>query len=182
MAQPPPSVINDRIYVLRTRWEHYVSGGAFEHFIEFTVAVNSLAEYFNRMRLPGLVRICEGLENLALTRLGTPASHPIGAQDIKVLQEQLNALLDAVTASRPPVAERRVDDHATETPDSEWIKPRSVWLVVASEMHEMAAALRKQLDFFGFQIHETQWGGMCRWRFCSSHLQPGHRIPKNSLI
>ena len=159
MVQPLPSVINDRIYVLRTRWEHYVSYGTFEHFIEFTVAVNSLAEYFNRMRLPGLVRICEGLENLALTRLGTPASHPIGAQDIKVLQDQLNTLLDAVTASRPPVAERRADDHAAETVDAEWIKPRSVWLVVASEMHEMAEALRKQLDFFGFQIRETQWGG-----------------------
>ena len=159
MAQPLPNVINDRIYVLRTRWEHYVSDGAFEHFIEFTVAVNSLTEYFSRMRLPGLVRICEGLENLALTRLGTPSSHPISAQDITVLQNQLNALLDAVNTSRPSVTERRVEDRTTDTPDSEWIKPRSVWLVVAPEMHEMAEALRKQLDFFGFQTRETHWGG-----------------------
>ena len=65
-----PDPVEDRIYVLRTRWERYVAEGRFEQFIEFAVAVNSLTEYFNRLRLPGLVRLCEGLENAALAKLG----------------------------------------------------------------------------------------------------------------
>ena len=80
MVKLSSTVINDRIYVLRTRWERYVAEGTFELFIEFTVAVNSLAENFSRMRMPGLVRICEGLENTALSRLGSPATHPSTAR------------------------------------------------------------------------------------------------------
>jgi len=156
----PSNVINDRIYVLRTRWERYVSNGSFELFIEFTVAVNSLAEHFNRMRLPGLVRICEGLENSALSRLGTTESHPIAAHSIAELQRQMDTLLGAVASLRLPVAERRVDEKpSAETPEVDWIKPRSVWLVVAPEMREMAKALKQQIRFFGFQMQEMLWGG-----------------------
>ena len=156
----PSNVINDRIYVLRTRWERYVTDGSFELFIEFTVAVNSLAEHFNRMRLPGLVRICEGLENSALSRLGTTESHPIAVHSIAELQRQMDALLGAVASLRLPVAERRVEEKpSAETPDVDWIKPRSVWLVVAPEMREMAKALKQQIRFFGFQMQEMLWGG-----------------------
>ena len=156
----PSNVINDRIYVLRTRWERYVSDGSFELFIEFTVAVNSLAEHFNRMRLPGLVRICEGLENSALSRLGTTESHPIAAHATAELQRQMDTLLGAVASLRLPVAERRVDEKpSAETPDVDWIKPRSVWLVVAPEMRGMAKALKQQIHFFGFQMQEMPWSG-----------------------
>ena len=153
-------MINDRIYVLRTRWENYVANGLFEQFIEFTVAANSLAEHFSRIRLPGLVRLCEGLENAALTRLGSAATHPIPAQDIASIQRQLDALLSAVASSRLTPPERRAEEQMSlDIPDVDWIKPRSVWLVVAPEMKEMAEALQKQLDFFGFQTLEMRWGG-----------------------
>src|SRR5664279_5779198 len=122
MSRLPSNAINDRIYVLRTRWERYVSDGSFELFIEFTVAVNSLAEHFNRMRLPGLVRICEGLENSALSRLGSSESHPIDAQAIAELQRQMDVLLGAVASMRLPVAERRIEERPVETPDVDWIK------------------------------------------------------------
>ena len=138
MTQLPANSIDDRIYVLRTRWEHYVADGQFEQFIEFAVAVNSLAEHFNRMRMPGLVRICEGLENAALARLGDHTSHPIEQQDILALQRQMDTLLGAVATSRPPVAERRAEEAILTAPEIDWIKPRAVWLVVAPEMREMA--------------------------------------------
>ncbi len=154
-----PNVINDRMYVVRSRWEYYVAEGSFELFIEFTVAVNSLTEYFSRMRLPGLVRICEGLENSALAALGTPTTHPIAAQGIAALQRQVDSLIGAVAMSRPPVVERRTDDNTVETADAEWIKPRSVWLVLAPEMQEMAQALTKQLIFFGFRTRQFAWKG-----------------------
>src|SRR3954463_1488452 len=101
MASLPPNSIEDRLYVLRTRWEHYVAQGRFEQFIEFAVAVNSLAEYFNRLRLPGLVRLCEGLENAALAKLGDVSTHPIPQPDSLALQRQLDSLLGSVATSRP---------------------------------------------------------------------------------
>ncbi len=159
MAQPSQNVINDRIYVLRTRWESYLAEGTFEFFIEFAVAVNCLAEHFNRMRLPGLVRICEGLENSALAKLGSPASHPIDAQDTAALQRQLDTLLGAVANSRNTAPERRLEERAPDLGGVDWIKPRLVWLVVAPEMREMAAALRQQIDFYGFQTRELAWSG-----------------------
>lgn len=170
MVKLSSTVINDRIYVLRTRWERYVAEGSFELFIEFTVAVNSLAENFSRMRMPGLVRICEGLENTALSRLGSPATHPVNGQDIAALQRQMDTLLGAVASMRIPVADRRTDNdeqHQTEVTDLDWIKPRSVWLIVAPELQEMATALGQQLSFFGFQTIMMAWG----------EQQPAAKVP-----
>lgn len=157
MASSRSNVIDDRIHVLRSRWENYVRGGSFEQFIEFTVTVNSLAEHFTRMRLPGLVRMCEGLENLALARLGTPESHPIPAHDSAQLQRQVDTLLGAVSTSRLVASDRRNDVPPEDIRNIEWIKPRLVWLVVAPEMAEMANALRQQIDFFGFLTEEFTW-------------------------
>lgn len=96
MSSLPLTSVEDRLYVLRTRWEGYTADGSFEHFIEFAVAINSLAEHFNRLRLPGLVRLCEGLENAALAKLGDQSAHPLPQQDIVSLQRQLDTLLGAV--------------------------------------------------------------------------------------
>lgn len=80
------------------------------------------------MRLPGLVRLCEGLENLALARLGSQASHPLPAQDIALLQRQVSTLLGTVATSRSAPPERRIEEYRDEPRPVEWIKPRLVWL------------------------------------------------------
>jgi diguanylate cyclase (GGDEF)-like protein len=159
MTSLPPNSIEDRLYVLRTRWERYVAEGRFEQFIEFAVAVNSLAEYFNRLRLPGLVRLAEGLENAALAKLGDVSTHPVAQQDILALQRQMDALLGSVATSRPLAAERRADEPTAAAPDIDWIKPRSVWMIAAPEKRDMVKALKRQLQFFGFKIFEIDWGG-----------------------
>ncbi|HJV82879.1 diguanylate cyclase [Noviherbaspirillum sp.] len=153
------NTIEDRLYVLRTRWEHYAAQGRFEQFIEFAVAVNSLAEYFNRLRLPGLVRLCEGLENAVLAKLGDVSTHPISSQDISSLQRQLDTLLGSVATSRSSGTNRRVQEPVTAATDIDWIKPRSVWMIAAQEKRDMADALRRQLQFFGFKVCEIDWGG-----------------------
>jgi diguanylate cyclase (GGDEF)-like protein len=158
MSTFPQNSIEDRLYILRTRWERYVAEGHFEQFIEFAVAVNSLAEYFNRLRLPGLVRLCEGLENTALARLGDLSSHPIAQRDITSLQRQMDVLLGSVATSRPPPPERRSDGVPSISTDIDWIKPRSVWMIAAAEKHEMAQTLNRQLQFFGFRVTEMAWG------------------------
>ena len=160
MNSTPINSIEERIFVLRTRWDRYVADGQFEQFIEFAVAVNSLAEFFNSMRLAGLVRICEGLENAALARLGDQSSHPIPQQDILSLQRQMDTLLGAVSSWHPPAADRRAEEQTTPATDIDWIKPRSVWLVAAPEKKEVADTLARQLSFFGFQILEMTWNGV----------------------
>jgi len=154
-----PDPVENRIYVLRTRWERYVAEGRFEQFIEFAVAVNSLAEYFNRLRLPGLVRLCEGLENAALAKLGDQDTHPVLQQDIQSLQRQVDTLLGAVANSRPSAAGRRTDE-APSSADIDWIKPRAIWMVAAPEKREMADALTRQLKFFGFKIFALDWDAL----------------------
>ena len=159
MSQLLPNSIEDRLYVLRTRWERYVEDGRFEQFIEFAVAVNSLAEYFNRQRLPGLVRLCEGLENAALAKLGDDSTHPIAPQDVKSLQRQIDTLFGSVETSRPASIERRADEPVQNVPDIDWIKPRSVWMLSSPMKRDMADALSRQLQFFGFKIFELDWNG-----------------------
>lgn len=159
MTSPATNSIEDRLYVLRSRWQRYVAEGRFEQFIEFAVAVNSLTEYFNRLRLAGLVRLCEGLENAALARLGDVSTHPIAQQDMLSLQRQIDTLLGSVATSRPAATERRADEHAVPAHDIDWIKPRSVWMVAAPAKRDMADALRRQLQFFGFRVFEIDWGG-----------------------
>jgi diguanylate cyclase (GGDEF)-like protein len=159
MASLPPNSIEDRLYVLRTRWERYVAEGRFEQFIEFAVAVNSLAEYFNRLRLPGLVRLCEGLENAALAKLGDASTHPVGKQDIQALQRQIEVLFASVASSRPSSADRRADLPTTAAPEIDWIKPRAVWMIAATDKRDMADALSRQLQFFGFKVFAVEWDG-----------------------
>jgi diguanylate cyclase (GGDEF)-like protein len=149
--------IEDRLHVLRTRWNSYVAEGQLEQFIEFAVAVNSLAEHFNRLRLPGLVRLCEGLENAALAKLGDVSTHPIAEQDILMLQRQIDALLGAVVTARPPGTDRRVNELAIATPDVDWIKPRSVWMIAPAEKRDLTDGLSEQLQFFGFKIFQLEW-------------------------
>jgi diguanylate cyclase (GGDEF)-like protein len=158
MSQPLPNSIEDRLYVLRTRWERYVADGRFEQFIEFAVAVNSLAEYFTRLRMPGLVRLCEGLEVVALDSLGDESTHPISKQQVLALQRQMDTLSGSVQTSRPANTERRADEPIQTVPDIDWIKPRSVWMIATPDKREMADALSRQLQFFGFKIFELGWG------------------------
>ena len=65
--------------------------------------------------------------------------------------------LGAVASSRLAAPERRDEARSRDAAALDWIKPRSVWLVVAPEMQEMAAALRQQIDFFGVQTREIAW-------------------------
>lgn len=154
----PHNSLEDRLHVLRTRWESYVAQGGFEQFVEFAVTVNSLTEHFNRLRLPGLVRLCAGLENASLARLGEQTTHPLMQQDILALQRQVDTLLSAVATSRAPVVERRDEDPATAGVDVDWIKPRSVWIVAAPDKNESADDLGRQFHFFGFRVFKMLWG------------------------
>ncbi|WP_019143405.1 GGDEF domain-containing response regulator [Noviherbaspirillum massiliense] len=156
----PAHSIEDRLHILRTRWDRYLAEGSFDQFIEFAVAVNSLAEHLNRLRLPGLMRLSEGLENAVLAKLGDPSTHPIAQPDAVSLQRQLDALLGSVATSQSAPAARRADEPKVTLSDSGWVKPRSVWMIAAADRREAADALARQLKFFGFKVFDLEWGAM----------------------
>jgi diguanylate cyclase (GGDEF)-like protein len=158
MGKLSQTTLEERLQALRSRWESYASEGRFEQFVEFTVAVNSLAEYFSRSRLPGLMRLCEGLENAALAKLGDPSTHPITRQEMLSIQHQIDALSGSVSTSKPPAKDRRTKQSSKMSSDNFWVKPRTVWIVSPPDRKEMVEGLSLQLQFFGFQALLKHWG------------------------
>lgn len=151
----PPNEVFDRVHLMQTRWQAYLNEGSFDCFIEFTVAVNCLVEHFNRQRLPGLLRVCEGLEKTALACLGSPESHPQNDQSVAALQRQVDTLLGAIASSQSTPPKRREEERPTTEQD--WLKPRSIWLIAQSAMQDVAEALRQQMGFFGFRAEICAW-------------------------
>jgi diguanylate cyclase (GGDEF)-like protein len=150
-----PVEVSDRVHALQTRWKSYLAEGSFDSFVEFTVAVNCLVEHFNRLRLPGLIRLCEGLEKAALASLGSPDTHPLDAQQQSALGRQVDALEGAIASTQSAPQRRREDENPI--PDAEWLKPRSVWLIAQPEMQHVSDGLKQQLGFFGFRAEVLPW-------------------------
>lgn len=145
---------------LEARWREYRSQGSFEHFVEFTLALDNLTEQLNHLKLPGLLRQCEGLENAALALFGDEASHPVGAQDAAALERQVDALLHTIEHALEPAA-GAVEEHRRHPAPlphagAEWAKPRAIWLV-AEASHAWVPGLAEQLGFFGFRVCRFGW-------------------------
>lgn len=150
--------LDDHLAALRLRWDEYRADGGFEAFVEFTLELNGLAEYLARLRLPGLVRQCEELENAALALFGDPDTHPIAEQSIGALNRQIEGLLGSIATARRPETEFVPSSGTTGGRSVEWVKPRSIWMV-APVSSAWAAGLAEQLAFYGFRVRQTRWGG-----------------------
>ncbi len=147
----------ERLAVMNQLWQRYLKDGKFEQFIEFIVAVNSLVESFSRLRMSGLVRLCEGLESAAFAMLATENAHPISDSDARGLQGTIDAL-NSLVKSLSQSQEKRLNSNArTLYDDAHWIKPRSVLVVSDSNKFEVANELKQQMSFFGFKIEIVGW-------------------------
>jgi len=150
--------INVRLQSLLERWQDYRAQGTFEQFVEFILALNSVTEHINRLKLPGLLRQCEGLESAALVLFGDGSSHPISEQEAAALNRQIQAINSSIEmAQRVTVTdtERRQQTLPSQA-EHEWAKPRSVWLI-CEESHQWYAGLIQQLGFFGFRTFRYDW-------------------------
>ncbi len=152
------TTLDTRITALESRWKEYLERGSFEHFVEFALALNSLTEQFSRLKLPGLVRLCEGLENTALALFGDQSTHPMTKHDANTLNRQIEILIQTVQMAQPRSQSERRDDADSDEPlpDSEWIKPRQV-CVIAEREHPWVASLIEQFGFFGFSMTSFAW-------------------------
>jgi diguanylate cyclase (GGDEF)-like protein len=139
---------------LMARWERYLSTRAVEEFVDFTMALNNLGARFGELRLPGLTRLCEGLENAAVARIDSP--HPLSERDVAALQRQIDTLRGALGSVASPKAEprRRKETGTGEVP---WIMPRGVRIFVGEGMDEVAGNIQRQLLFIGFEVLLSGW-------------------------
>ncbi|HMM53413.1 MAG TPA: diguanylate cyclase [Candidatus Desulfobacillus sp.] len=157
---PDQRAMDACLRALRKRWLEYRNQGSFDSFVEFTLALDNLTEQLNRLKLPGLLRQSEGLENAALALFGDETTHPVGAQDATALDRQVDTLLHAVENVFAPRAaaggEQRRQTAALPGAASGWARPRAIWLI-AEESHAWVAGLVEQLGFFGFRIQRFGW-------------------------
>ena len=155
MSAIPHSVIA-LAETLERRWKQYLHHGVFDSFVEFTLSLNGLTEQLDRLQLPGLVRACQELENLALTLFGDETTHPIAQDDSNSIQRQLSLILREFHRHETPAVSHRHSDGSEDTSASAWNRPRDV-LIVARQGHPWCASLSEQLTFFGFRPHEMRW-------------------------
>lgn len=150
--------VGGHIDAVQQRWQAYRDDGSFDRFVEFTLALNSLAEQLTRLRLPGLVRQCESLENAALALFGDPSTHPLAAQSVTTLDQRVGPLLGAILTARHAAVdtEKRINETMTALGMPEWVRPRTVWMVVELK-NGWAKGLREQLSFYGFRVVESNW-------------------------
>lgn len=147
--------LDDHLAALHCRWEDYRGSGGFDQFIEFTLALNSLAERLACLRLPGLVRQCEALESTALGLFGDADTHPIVEKSMLAMGRQIDGLLGAIACARRPNI--KADVEAPHARDIEWIKSRSVWMIAPANSR-WAKGVAEQLSFYGFRVHQSRWG------------------------
>jgi diguanylate cyclase (GGDEF)-like protein len=152
--------IDNRIKAFSDAWNDYVERKTFPLFVEFALALNALTEQFSKLKLPGLVRLCEGLENTALPLFGENDTHPLKPDDMINLQRQVESLTGAIDAAHVHSQSDTRGDSATSkvavSAEPDWAKPRDIWLV-AEENHRWVAGLVEQFTFFGFHIQHFTW-------------------------
>jgi diguanylate cyclase (GGDEF)-like protein len=145
---------------LQERWRDYLRQGTFDQFVEFTLATDCLAEKLNRLKLPGLLRQCEGLENSVLTLFGDVSAHPIAPLDCAALERQIDTVLHAIEVAQAPrdasAREQRKLLYPFDKSGAEWVKPRTIRLVTEAA-HPWVAGLVEQLGFFGFRVECGDW-------------------------
>ena len=151
-----PCSLDSCLRSLQERWDDYRRLGGFEQFVEFTLALNGVTEKLDRLKLPGLLRQCEGLETEALALFGDSSAHPVSEQDAAGLQGRIETMLRAIAAAQPSATEHRRQPAPLRHPAGEWTKPRTIWLV-AAPAHPWVAGLSEQLGFFGFRVCGLDW-------------------------
>ncbi|MCB1957036.1 MAG: diguanylate cyclase [Rhodocyclaceae bacterium] len=152
-----PAVLDDHLASLDLSWKGYRERGSFDDFVEFALAINSVAEHLATLKLPGLLRQCQGLESTAISLFGHRDSHPVEDTQRRALERQIDTLVRSIDLARPPAAHGKSRRSAPiGAAAGEWIKPHSAWMVCDSGL-PWAGGLREQLEFFGFQMTRFGW-------------------------
>ncbi|MGV3742330.1 MAG: diguanylate cyclase [Burkholderiaceae bacterium] len=142
---------------VQERWSECLNNPDTNHFIEFALALNSATEQCKERKLPGLSRLCEGLQNEVMSLSDNSANFPLNPTIVAALTRQVETILSSVETSRKvEVQERRTLSTMVDVERFDATRPRTIWLV-ATAAHPWCEGLAKQLDFFGFAVRRFDW-------------------------
>ena len=157
-----PTVLSaSQFQLLGARWRAYVNAPEFEAFAAFALALNSFTEHAERLRLPGLIRKCEKLEQRTLSLYGNEASHPIDAESMHFIQSEVDELSQIVEGVLAERKEPLLDDARRTGPrEAQQIQSRRVVWMIADTAHEWVEGMTEQLSFFGFGVVNHHWNNL----------------------
>ncbi|MDR2838921.1 MAG: diguanylate cyclase [Azonexus sp.] len=139
---------------LEDHWRGYRVSGDFAFFVEFTVSLNSLTEYLKQRHMPGLMRLAEELEHIALALFGDVTQHPLTTDPAGDIERKLAHLLGELRRHKEtPAPSRRQSD----LPGGDARTRSRGVLIVAADDHPGLETMRGQLSFFGFLPTVTSW-------------------------
>lgn len=149
----PSLPIRTKFNTLLLAWETYCQLPNEEHFVEFALGVNTLAELLRSGASMGLARMSYDLEQDALALFNTPDCHPISPEVQARLAEQIQQLSQLLHADTLPnsLPERRQD--AAEA--SYEVKKPSIILI--SDQAVQWQHLISQMGYFGLKSEVQAW-------------------------
>ncbi|MCL2523565.1 MAG: diguanylate cyclase [Betaproteobacteria bacterium] len=156
---PPFHSVTALAETLQENWQNYRGSGDFADFVGCTVALNGLSEHLLRRHMPGLARLAQELENMALATFSDSTQHPLAPDLSNSIERKLVHLLAELRHHEepPPPCRRQADSAtATATATDTWARERNV-LIVAAADNSCSRPLSEQLAFLGFPPSIVSW-------------------------
>ncbi|MDR0673924.1 MAG: diguanylate cyclase [Zoogloeaceae bacterium] len=145
---------------LQLAWARYLAYPNFEHFVEFSLAVNNCTDALTQQSQTGLHHVCRQLEQQALTLFGDESSHPVAKDIMCSLGEQIARLCELLRRYHDNEGEITEERRARQRPDDAPTalithNAQQVFLVGehGARQHELAT----QLGYFGISVYEGGW-------------------------
>nr|WP_314901113.1 diguanylate cyclase [uncultured Deefgea sp.] len=148
----PALTIRKKLMTLLSSWQAYCQAPNEEHFVEFALGVNTLAELLRAGPSLGLARMSHDLEQDALALFNTPDSHPISFEAQARLAgqiENLSQLINGDALATQP--ERR------QQADAACYEAKKASIVLLSDQPSQWQDLIAQLGYFGLAIDVLSW-------------------------
>jgi len=144
--------IRTKLMTLLAAWDAYRHVPTEEHFVEFALGVNTLAELLRSGVSLGLARMSYDLEQDALALFNTPDCHPLSAEVQARLAAQIDNLSQLLQVDVQPIQpERR--QHA----DASSYEAKRPSIILLSDQPEQWQNLIAQLGYFGLSIAVLAW-------------------------
>ncbi|MDR3159110.1 MAG: diguanylate cyclase [Zoogloeaceae bacterium] len=145
---------------LQLAWARYQAYPNFEHFVEFSLAINNCTDTLTQQSQIGLHHICRQLEQQTLLLFGDENNHPIAADIMRALGEQVARLCELLRrycdSEGEITQERRARPKPEDAPAARVTNGvQQVFLMGehGARQHDLAT----QLGYFGISVYEGGW-------------------------
>jgi len=144
--------------MLQKTWAGYLSTPSCEHFLEFVLQLNNLADALSTLALSGPLQECRRLEKESMELFGENLQHPISQEWIEALTsrvERFCRLLKYYSEERLKLQERQTDLQPNTKSD---VQNELVTLIgFMGDPSSRWQELVRQLGYFGFSVRESAW-------------------------